>query len=231
MNGETMTDLKRGLRFTDLTRAPESAGIYAWYYRIELSDKDILDCINTCVVTVSLEQKCEIVRTFLERRLFNHYREQPYFIKLTGALKPEYSGTVENQYSISQSLVNRLAVDPHRLKRLKYLLHQAVPFFASPIYIGIAANLRTRLLKHKTLIERYQQSMAAMSADLPSESESESDAEAVRDHSFAKEVATTRRFVAYNLFVHVMELGTEEDMRGDLENLLNRINFPLCGRN
>jgi hypothetical protein len=67
--------------------------------------------------------------------------------------------------------------------------------------------------------------------DVEFDDDSDSDPDRPRDHSFAREVATTRRFTAYNLVAHVMEMPTDEDLRIDMENLLNRINYPLCGRN
>jgi len=223
---------ERGLRLYELMQAPELPGVYAWYYRIELSDKDIGDCITACNGATSDEERCAVVRLFLERRLFNYYREQPYTAVLTGPLKPTYTGVLENQMPISESLVARVAAKPDRLRGLKELLQQSIPFFASPIYIGVAKNLRRRLLRHKALIERYQQSMAAGLMEPQIETDAEEDPESDKDHSFAREVATARRFAAYNLVVHVMELATDEDgLRVDIENLLNRINYPLCGRN
>ena len=223
---------ERGLRLYELMQAPELPGVYAWYYRIELSDKDISDCVAACDAATSDEERCGIVRLFLERRLFSYYREQPYMAVLTGPLKPTYTGLLENQMPISESLVERVAAKPERLRALKDLLQQSIPFFASPIYIGVAKNLRRRLLRHKALIERYQQSMAAGLMELQVTAGSEDDPESNRDHSFAREVATARRFAAYNLVVHVMEVATDEDgLRIDIENLLNRINYPLCGRN
>lgn len=218
----------RGLRLYELMQAPESSGIYAWYYRLELSNKDISDCIIACQ-TASNEERCKIVRTFLTERLFNYYREQPYYVSLTGRLKPTYTGMAENQHTISESLVERIAAEPIRLKRVKELLLQAIPLFASPIYIGIAKNLRNRLLRHKALIEKYEQANSALDINFQDKLDSDPDVE--RDHSFAKEVAVTRRFATHNLIVHVMELTTDEDIRIDVENLLNRINYPLCGRN
>lgn len=223
---------ERGLRLYELMQAPELPGVYAWYYRIELSDKDITDCIASCNCAASDDERCAVVRLFLERRLFSYYREQPYQAVLTGPLKPTYSGLLENEMPISPSLVTRLAAKPDRLWALKDLLQQSIPFFASPIYIGVAKNLRRRLLRHKSLIERYQQSMAAGLMDPVADMDAEDDGERDKDHSFAREVATSRRFATYNLVVHVMELETDEDgLRVDIENLLNRINYPLCGRN
>src|SRR5581483_5853605 len=105
---------------------------------------------------------------------------------------------LENQMPISASLVARLAAKPERLWGLKDLLQQSIPFFASPIYIGVAKNLRKRLLRHKALIERYQQSSAAVLMEPQVEMEDE-DVENDKDHSFAREVASSRRFATYNL--------------------------------
>ena len=83
---------ERGLRLYELMQAREQPGVYAWHYRIELSDNDIGDCITACNSAASDDDRCSVVRLSLERRLFSYYREQPYQAVLTGPLKPTYSG-------------------------------------------------------------------------------------------------------------------------------------------
>lgn len=214
-------------RFHELDQAPELAGVYAWYYRLEIATKDIENCISELLSAA--ENKEKIIRDFLALRLFRHYLESPYIVTLSGKMKPGYEGQVLNTTAISNSLISRIIEDPTRLHRLKSLLLETVPNFASPIYIGVAKKLRSRLLQHKKLIEKF------VNSGTPEISETYDSAisaeERERDHSFAMEVASMRKFNVSNLYVCTMPLLVDEEMRYDLENVLNRINFPLCGRN
>jgi hypothetical protein len=219
----------RGFRLYELGQAPESPGVYAWYYQIELSNKDIEDCIERVLASSSEAEKSDIIRVFLERRLFKYYQETPYRVMMRGPMKPTYAGTVENQITISSSLIERLSDDPKRLLRLKELLQQSIPFFSSPIYIGVAKNLRSRLLQHKYLIERFRNAQAVEEYDYAA-TEADPGEEADRDHSFAQEVSSIRNFTTHNLLAYTMSFAVDEDLRVDLENILNRINYPLCGR-
>jgi hypothetical protein len=50
------------------------------------------------------------------------------------------------------------------------------------------------------------------------------------DHKFAHEVSMIREFSTSSLVVNTLELSIDDSIRYDLENILNRINYPLCGR-
>lgn len=216
----------KAYRFHEIERAPEGPGVYAWYYTHELSDRDIDVCLREVSDCPDQLGRAEVMRGFLDRHLLGYYRETPYEAKLFGPLKPKYSGRLSHEPSASASLVNRLVQDPGRLTSLKPLLKLGVPHFASPIYIGVAVGLRARLLQHKALIEKF---LNARDVDEPVlEDESPEDQLA---HSFAREVCIHRRFMTFNLTVYVMECSVDESIRIDVENLLNRINYPLCGRN
>jgi hypothetical protein len=220
-----------GFRLHELSSAPEEPGVYAWYYQIELSKKDIQDCIERVVQSNSESERRDIVKTFLERRLFMYYRETPYEVSLRGPMKPTYAGSVYNQVMISEALVERITEDPERLNGLRDLLRDSVPLFSSPIYIGVAKNLRNRLLQHKALIEKFQNAQALEDFSPPAEAADEQSREAERDHSFAREVSTIRNFATQYLVAYTMAFPVDEHLRVDLENILNRINYPLCGRN
>jgi hypothetical protein len=73
------------------------------------------------------------------------------------------------------------------------------------------------------LIERFV-AARRMSADYVGDGDEEADL------SFAKDVAR-RGLVPGRLVVFVATTQTGGDEYKDVENLLNRINFPLCGRN
>lgn len=216
-------------RFHELNQVPEVPGCYSWYYRLELASRDIQACLQQVGQAESPEAKNAIIEAFLRQRLFKPYTETPYRVSLQGRLKPPYEGEVHNQFRISSSLVQRIAEEPERLLKLKALLFESVPIFASPIYIGVAKDLRQRLLRHKSLIEKFVNAAAIGASEL--DTEEEPDEEAAKDHSFAREVASMRKFSTANLVVYTFSIEIDEHLRYDLENVLNRINYPLCGRN
>ena len=220
----------RHFRFSEVAQTPNAPGVYAWYYRIELTDKDIATCVEEVELETSEEVRDEIVRTFLDTHLFRYYKEVPYFVALSGQLKPRYEGVIDHRAEVSTGLIRRLAEAPRNLYELKRTLRLAVPHFASPIYIGVSTRLRERLMQHVRLIDSLQHLRASAVSDLqpiPAGATSEED----RDHKFAYEVTMIRGFRPSNLVVSTLELPVDDSIRYDLENILNRINYPLCGRN
>lgn len=219
----------KSFRFNEIAGAPDEPGLYSWYYRVELADKDITDCIAGVKSAASQVDRESVVRAFLEDRLFRCYREVPYSVTLSGKLKPRYQGKIDHAPDMSNSLIARLAQNPETLHDVKQALKLAVPQFASPIYIGVAERLRKRLLQHVSLIGYYLNLQAsALDLDPTAGATSEEDAS---DHKFAYEVSMVRGFRASNLIVNTLQLPVHDTVRYDLENILNRINYPLCGRN
>lgn len=202
------------------------SGIYSWYYRHTLTDFDINTLTaDLAALPVGAAGQAEgMVRGFLEAHLFDAIVEEPYEASLRGPLKPTYEGKLQYIPNISAGLVERIIADPGRLASLKKVLENAVPEFASPIYIGMSDNLNTRLRRHKRLIEQYKSS--------PSKHVGESTATAQEksDQSFARQVAR-RGFIVSRLVVSVRYIDAAGDVHLDAENVLNRINYPLCGRN
>jgi hypothetical protein len=88
----------------------------------------------------------------------------------------------------------------------------------------MAINLNNRLCRHKNLIERYKAAASRSVSDEPF------DALDDKDHSFAREVVR-RGFSTNGLAVAVRVIDAPESVHVDAENVLNRINYPLCGRN
>jgi hypothetical protein len=127
--------------------------------------------------------------------------------------------------AISDDLVERIVANPDRLRRLKQVLESSVPEFSSPIYIGMAMNLRRRLETHKMTICRLKDTIEAPAGIDEVVEEDERHA-----HSFAKEVV--RRQLSVNRLVVIVRKTIQTgDEYKDAENILNRINFPICGRN
>ncbi len=210
----------------DLDSAPLESGVYAWYFRYTLTKRDIEKIINELsnMPSGATPERCERMEGFLSSILFTVFQEEPYNVRLEGPLKPKYQGIIDHVPSMTADLIQRLAECPQRLWAIKDVLEAAVPEFASPIYIGMAKSLRNRLLQHRRLIDHYKDATVAGVIGTPQSEEEQA------DHSFARDVVR-RRFSPNRLVVSVRTMTSDSDARVDIENILKRINFPLCGRN
>lgn len=214
-------ELGKAYSWMEIDHVPETTGVYGWYSRLEVSRADI-DSIMAEVQAEKargddLRAKVAIERA-LDRFVFGPYRESPYRVELRGALKPRYGGEVNHEPSRSESLVDRLTQRPDRFRMIAEILAGAAPGFTAPLYIGMAVNLRTRLRKHKRrIIELRDNGWSPTTDDLA-------------DAGFANQVAA-RGFEPTNLFVMIAEVAADTSEHNDIENILNRINFPIFGRN
>lgn len=212
--------------WTEIEDIPAKTGVYAWYCRHSLTEFDINKLIAE-IAGLPAESKADastLVQRFLESHLFSVFVEDPYRVSATGPLKPTYKGELHHEQTISADLIFRLAEEPERLRSLKKVLEEAVPEFASPIYIGMSDNLSSRLRRHKKLIETYRAGDTLPTPGLtPTPTER-------ADHSFARDVAR-RGFSLNRLAVSVRFIDAPGNVHVDAENILNRINYPLCGRN
>lgn len=208
----------RVLSWTEIELAPSRAGVYAWYSRMRISKADINEIISKVKSAPDQQTARTIIENALDRFVFNPYRESPYRVLLRGQLKPRFVGDVEHEPSRSDSLVTRLAQNPERLHAIAALLGEAAPAFTSPLYIGMAGNLSTRLKTHKSKIIEFREQRNTTEADGTPEA------------GFARQVVD-RGFDPTNLFVHIAEVDVEAGEQNDIENILNRINYPIFGRN
>lgn len=215
-------------RWRELNSVPNEPGLYAWYYTPEITDYDlasILSQVEQCKKANDVQAATRAIRSFLDERVFQYFQEQPYQAVLHGALKARYEGILEHTPAISEALVERLVADPRRLIYIKRVLESSTPYFASPIYIGMSDRLNRRLTRHKSLIERYADAPDYATHGEPVAGESE-----LRDHTFAREVRA-RGIPPARLLVAVQVTDTATNEYVDIENILNRIHYPLMGRN
>lgn len=214
------SDPYKALKWSEIDTAPEAAGVYAWYSRLVISKADI-EVIIKDVKEARLKSEREArstVEDALERFVFGPFRESPYQVTLRGPLKPKFSGPVDHEPAKSESLISRLASDPERLRPIAELLKGAAPWFTAPLYIGMAIDLRQRLRQHRDKISQLREHEGNLNSDDSYES------------GFARQVVA-RNFDPTNLFVYYAEVQVESSEHNDIENLLNRINFPIFGRN
>jgi len=205
--------------WADVSDAPDAPGVYAWYYNPEITDFDLDKTIQLAEMAAGSEEAEKIIRETLEQRVFQYFREEPYTASISGPLKPVYAGSLEHKSGISSSLVSRLAANPKRLSNIRDALSQSAPLFASPLYIGMASILKRRLARHKSLIEQFRSSVS-----LDSNENEESDA------GFALQVAK-RKIPPERLFVITCSMPSSDGAAIDIENILNRIYYPILGRN
>ena len=139
-------------RISEITSSsiPSGPGIYSWYADLHLPEKDTEEVINLLLNEISFTRKENILREFLERKLFSPFVETPYKVKLEGKLKPLYTGILENKFNVSDSLIQSFLEDPSRLRGFQQVLKNLNISFLSPIYIGMAS-------KYDFLV--YQQNM------------------------------------------------------------------------
>jgi len=204
---------------------PCSCGVYAWYYSLPLRDTDIFKLIEN--LKSDSKRAKTLVTEFLQMFLFQPILEEPFNAIIKGPLKPTYEGKLVSLPTITLDLIDRIVADPKRLWTLKNVLDVSVPEFASPIYIGMSKNLNDRLSKHKKLIKHYKDNKDTNEVNMNSDLLK---IENNRDQSFAFEVFS-RGLSENKLSVAIRLINVDENEHVDIENILNRIIYPLCGKN
>lgn len=208
------------LSWSEIELAPMSSGIYAWYSHLSLSKADISAVISRIELAKqdSVQRARQEVEVALDKFIFNPFKESPYEVILRGQLKPRFGGEISHEPMKSDSLVNRLAENPERFRIIADVLKIASPSFTAPLYIGMAVNLRKRLRWHRNKIDELRNQKNIFDVGDTAEA------------GFANQVVA-RNFDPTNLFVHIAEVDVDTSEHNDLENILNRINYPIFGRN
>lgn len=221
--------MQRLYGWIQIEEIPESAGIYAWYYIPMISDNEI-EKLKVKITEAKHQGEHQFaydtVLTFLQVNVFKAFQEEPYRATLEGQLKPRYGGDIEHIFNISEELIERIVEQPERLSNIKSILQNSIPEFASPIYIGMSELLRQRLRRHKSLIQHY---FEYMQSETSNHRTSDNSSHLDQDQSFALEIFR-RKLVPSNLYVAVRVIEDTESFL-DIENLLNRLYYPLLGRN
>lgn len=211
----------RAFAWTEIDQVPENSGVYAWYAKLAISMADINEIVEATERAKSSGKFAarQVIEAALDRFVFNPYREAPYRVQLRGPLKPRYGGDVSHEPSKSENLIERLMEEPQRFRKIAEVLSTAAPGFTAPLYIGMAGNLRSRLRTHKRKI-----------TELRDVGKTTQDGAEALEAGFANQIVA-RGFDPTNLFVMVTEIDVHSSEHNDLENILNRINFPIFGRN
>lgn len=215
-----------------IERVPEQTGVYAWYLRPFIAESDVRDVMSALDLQsgLPLDLRVDAVREFLSDHVFSSFLDTPYEVTFGGPLKARYKGSAGHTPTISDSLLHRIACDPEQLRTVCTIIRtQMVPVFTSPIYIGVAKSLRQRLGSHKKLLLQARDSLAqkqGFSCEHPDDEVHR------RDHQFATEVVYDRKISPLDLLVYCAPLPSGDRVDAlNAENILNRICFPICGRN
>ncbi|RZM78646.1 hypothetical protein [Leptolyngbya iicbica] len=206
-------------------------GIYAWYYSPEITDRDIekmTGLIQSSQISeeAAMSELHEEVKSFLHERIFKYFQEEPYEAYLKGPLKPQYSGQIEHLQVLTNNLIERIIRNPSRLTTIRQIIEASCPLFASPIYIGMSKTLGQRVSKHKSLIKQIREKSTINYQREINHAEEQGK----KDQSFALQVCR-RKLIPTRLSVAatVMEVSDREYV--DVENILNRVCYPVLGRN
>jgi hypothetical protein len=152
----------RRLAFNELERAPESPGLYAWYGVLRS---------GSGTWGVEIEQGADQGVSRSRRALHlhtEHFASAPLGVSVESSFSARWSGhlqddtfasvraTLENAEELSLEESDRARAPklqtslntPTMRKSLFAVLERSAPVLASPLYIGVAENLHTRLKTH-----------------------------------------------------------------------------------
>lgn len=219
-------------------------GLYAWYN---------LFAPGPPLWKPQLQGKKDLAPTRLRQALQRHtgrHSTHPLELEARGPFNTRWSGMLANtsderwqqqlgtepndddelNSELSLPFLQQALHNPGGREVLVRTLEAATPVFASPLYIGVAANLRTRLRQHKNQLYHSQNSGGIPTSDNDQPSE---------ELTFAKRVAE-KGFMLDDLRVYTLRLEsfTSSELSTSLlrstaeaaEWLLNRWHKPLLGR-
>ncbi|MFV9634439.1 hypothetical protein [Mycobacterium neumannii] len=221
----------------DLDLAPDAPGIYAWYAQLALGNQDW---------ERSDRDGVDAAIGYLINAISDYARvHQPIAIHLKGeaSYNLHWSGRLErasiadgsplSATSDVKARMEGLADQPVVRRLLISLLRAATPMFASPLYIGVATNLRVRLGQHMAAYENARASLRRRSSTMTVQEE---------DDSFGARLASTgmplEYLECYVLPADLAEVAVEDsgttlsarDVAAAAEWILQRIFLPVLGR-
>lgn len=149
-------------RMDQVDQAPESPGLYAWYVKFH-ADRPDWELSPTSDGDASIDGFTRLLIKYA-----GYFEPLPVTLRGRGSYGAKWSGSLELDFplrppeaEIEGEATNDSGIDPHVQERLKgaveseprrrvmsQILSAAVPVFSSPVYIGVAGNLRQRLSQH-----------------------------------------------------------------------------------
>ena len=198
---------------SEIVETPAQSGIYAWYYRPQASGNNVPDILGQLIKT-------------------------PFRVKTEIAMRYRVTWTAESEVDVlhgaerqpADRVVANIVTDGGEL--IKSLLqHAMVPYFATPLYIGISRNLSRRVKEHYDSLTQLWETDAPVNSYL--EQNPHAAVEDVLDqfnlnHSFPLN-ARVKGIAPNDLVVCVFPVEDQEKLR-DLEQILQILADPICGR-
>jgi hypothetical protein len=219
--------------------APNSAGLYVWYGKLSVGAAD-WDERETKSNLIAQNQLLDAMREHTLK-----YRQQPlrleasanFSTQWSGGLEPTVPGSWNDEYDgvwggmEDHSIARGTSSNPAR-EVLLSLLHNALPVFSSPLYIGLAIeqSLRSRLHQHRNKLRRHWDGVTK-DPDYPAR---------IKPENFADR-AIKLGFSPRDLYFYTLHIETEteinettnlrqEELLRSAEWLLNRWANPILGR-
>ncbi|MFG2956392.1 hypothetical protein ACGF5O_22045 [Streptomyces sp. NPDC048291] len=230
-------------------QAPDTPGLYAWYvsFRAGPHDWKLRAGKNGDEATEGFLNLLRKYAGYYEPLPINLSGRGSYGARWQGEIAldsplgppdgPDAPTSVDAEDDTEAEAVLRLeklmgSLDTENRRRvMSTILTQAIPVFSSPLYIGVAENLKQRLIQHRQKFTRAHDYLR----------EHPQDADAVRAHgrSFG-ERAAARNIAMEHLEAWVIDLGDEQNdeitkkqLRNTAESaewLLHRLYSPILGR-
>ena len=198
---------------SEIVETPAQPGIYAWYYRPQAAGNNVPDILGQLIKT-PFRVKTEIAMRY--RVIWTAESEVDV---LHGAERQPADRVVANTVTDGGELIKSL------------LQHAMVPYFATPLYIGISRNLSRRVKEHYDSLTQFWETDAPVNSYL--EQNPHAAVEDVLDqfnlnHSFPLN-ARVKGIAPNDLVVCVFPVEDQEKLR-DLEQILQILADPICGR-
>lgn len=142
-----------------LESAPTVPGIYAWYARFPLGEQDWKPAIHGGIDRSAAAFLDSIVTygSYFHEGVVDLTGRGLYGVKWVGSVEPQtfFNSGESSELARLESAAN----EPQTRRLVSALLRESVPAFTTPLYIGVALNLRERLLQHKHDYETAHRSL------------------------------------------------------------------------
>ncbi|MDE0553881.1 MAG: hypothetical protein OXI24_06690 [Candidatus Poribacteria bacterium] len=201
---------------SDIAGTPELPGIYAWYYRPRVFGDREAETLGRLITSPS-NVKTEIAMRY------------DLVWEVDSDAKVLHGGRQKRQPV--DKVVSGAVVEGGDLIK-SFLQNLMVPYFATPLYIGIASkNLRRRIKQHYDLLTQLWEPDEPISKYLANHSNAR--VQEVLDqfdlnHSFAIN-ARVKGITPKDLVVCVYPVDLQDKLR-NLEQILQILADPICGR-
>ena len=204
------------LQGSDIVDTPELPGIYAWYYRPRVFGNQEAEILGKLITYPSS------IKTEIALRYGLMWKVDSEADILYGTNRRPADKVVSKAASNGGNLIT------------SFIQNLMIPHFAKPIYIGIAENLSQRVKQHYNSLTQLWDSNTSVSRYL--EANPDATVEEVLGqldigYSFAVD-ARVKGLAPRDLVVFVYpieKLDNRSELR-DLEQILQLLSDPICGR-